>query len=166
MRKSNWIILAVLLIASIAFLILWFALDFNLVDDPVDLAITIVWWVVIAAACVIIHVAEERRRRSIRTSFIGSAVIYNTEAGFVHLDPAEPFAPALQKMLSGLDYDLDHLHASDKSSNVRFNYVVRSNKFKDNGKVWEGEVVKVSQPDVAQAFSNRSELASLLGAAA
>ena len=55
MRKSNWIIAAVLLLASVAFLWIWHALQFDLVDNPLDIVVTVVWWVVIAAACVAIH---------------------------------------------------------------------------------------------------------------
>lgn len=50
MRKSNWIIAAVLLLASVAFLWIWHALQFDLVDNPLDIVVTVVWWVVIAAA--------------------------------------------------------------------------------------------------------------------
>ena len=54
MRKSNWIIAAVLLLASVAFLWIWHALQFDLVDNPLDIVVTVVWWVVIVAACVAI----------------------------------------------------------------------------------------------------------------
>ena len=37
MRKSNWIIAAVLLLASVAFLWIWHALQFDLVDNPLDI---------------------------------------------------------------------------------------------------------------------------------
>ena len=62
MRKSNWIIAAVLLLASVAFLWIWHALQFDLVDNPLDIVVTVVWWVVIAAACVAIHWAEKKRQ--------------------------------------------------------------------------------------------------------
>ena len=55
MRKSNWIIAAVLLLASVAFLWIWHALQFDLVDNPLDIVVTVVWWVVIVAACVAIQ---------------------------------------------------------------------------------------------------------------
>lgn len=41
MRKSNIAIIAILAAASIFFLWLWNHLHFNLVDNPLDLAITI-----------------------------------------------------------------------------------------------------------------------------
>lgn len=43
MRKSNWIIAAVLLLASVAFLWIWHALQFDLVDNPLDIVVTVVW---------------------------------------------------------------------------------------------------------------------------
>ena len=70
MRKSNWIILAVLVIASIFFLWLWYYLKFDLVDHPRDLILTILWWVVVLAACVGIHYVEKMRQRNIRTAFL------------------------------------------------------------------------------------------------
>lgn len=68
MRKSNWIIAAVLLLASVAFLWIWHALQFDLVDNPLDIVVTVVWWVVIAAACVAIHWAEKKRQERIPQS--------------------------------------------------------------------------------------------------
>ena len=65
MRKSNWIIAAILLVASLVFLWLWQALEFNLVDNPIDVVVTAVWWVVIIAGCLVIHWA----RRSGRSVF-------------------------------------------------------------------------------------------------
>ena len=62
MRKSNWIIAAVLLLASVAFLWIWHALQFDLVDNPLDIVVTVVWWAVIVAACVAIHWAEKKRQ--------------------------------------------------------------------------------------------------------
>lgn len=44
MRKSNYLILGILVVASIFFLWMWYALNFNLVDNPLDLVLTIVWW--------------------------------------------------------------------------------------------------------------------------
>lgn len=47
MRKSNYLILGILVVASIFFLWMWYALNFNLVDNPLDLVLTIVWWAVV-----------------------------------------------------------------------------------------------------------------------
>lgn len=87
MRKSNWIIAAVLLLASVAFLWIWHALQFDLVDNPLDIVVTVVWWVVIAAACVAIHWAEKKRQERIRTIFVAPGLLYNSEMGVVRLSP-------------------------------------------------------------------------------
>ena len=47
MRKSNWLILAVLAVAAGLFLWLWYYLGFNFVDDPFDLVLAVVWWAVV-----------------------------------------------------------------------------------------------------------------------
>lgn len=70
MRKSNWIIAAVLLLASVAFLWIWHALQFDLVDNPLDIVVTVVWWVVIVAACV----AFTGPKRSVRNGSAQSSL--------------------------------------------------------------------------------------------
>lgn len=77
MRKSNWIIAAILLVASLVFLWLWQALEFNLVDNPIDVVVTAVWWVVIIAGCLVIHWAEKKRQERIRTVFLAPGLVYN-----------------------------------------------------------------------------------------
>ena len=69
MRKSNGIIIAIFVAASVVFLWLWHALQFDLVDNPLDLVVAVVWWVVIAGVCIAIHLTEKRRQERIRTMF-------------------------------------------------------------------------------------------------
>ena len=164
MRKSNWIVFGILLVASIIFIWMWFFFGFNLVDNPLDIVITVVWWVVIIALCVIITVVEKRRQRSVRTTFIAPNLLYNSEAGIVKLKEGEDYVPALQKLLSGLDYSFEVAKVPE-DSRIRFKYIVRSSVFSDNGNNWKGEVVKVSNPDDAKPFSNKRELAALLAKA-
>lgn len=70
MKKSNWLIVGLLVVASVIFLAMWYALGFNLIDDPLDLIVSIVWWVVIIAICLLIQWSENKRRRSIRTTLL------------------------------------------------------------------------------------------------
>ena len=42
MKKSNWLIVGLLVVASVIFLAMWYALGFNLIDDPLDLIVSIV----------------------------------------------------------------------------------------------------------------------------
>lgn len=163
MRKSNWVIVAILVVASVIFLAMWYALGFNLVDDPLDLVVTIVWWVVIVAVCVLIKWSENKRRRFLRTSFLGSGVIYNPEAGIVRVESGE-YIPTLQRVLRNLDYSFDEKNINNEQR-IRFTYIVRTDKFSDNGNTWVGEVVKVSDPDDVRRFNSRVELAQLLAAA-
>lgn len=164
MRKSNWIIVAVLVVASIIFLAMWYYFGFNYVDDPLDLVVTILWWVLTIGICVAIHVSESRRQRSIRTAFLGPDLIYNSEAGIVRLGPDEQYVPALQEIISNLDYNFDKQGSnSANDKRIRFRYIVRTDKFADHGKTWEGEVINVMKPDDPRLFKSKRELSALLG---
>lgn len=161
MRKSNWIIAAVLALASVLFLVLWHVLQFNLVDNPIDIVVTVVWWVVIVAACVGIHLAEKKRQERIRTIFVAPGLIYNSEKGVIRLSGDEPLVDALAHVIDSLDYGFD-LAELPSNSRVRFQRIVRSSKFGDGGSTWEGEVVEVAHPDRPRQFHNRAELAALV----
>lgn len=165
MRKSNWIIAAVLLLSSVAFLWIWHALQFDLVDNPLDIIVTVIWWIVIVAACVAIHWAEKKRQERIRTIFVAPGLLYNSERGVVRLNPDDEVVDALQSVLMSLTYGFD-LAELPSHSRVRFQRIVRSSKFSDDGATWEGEVVEVSRPDRPRAFHDRSELATLVSGAA
>lgn len=161
MRKSNWIIVGILVVASIIFLAMWFTMGFNVVDDPFDLILSIGWWVVIVAICVIIHVVENRRRHTIRTTFLASGLIYNPETGVVKLGHNSNYVPAMKKILFDLNYGFDKKEVKNDSK-IRFKYIVHTDKFSDNGKVWEGDVVKVSNPNEVKKFNNEAGLIELL----
>lgn len=162
MRKSNWIIIAILVVASVVFLWIWQALQFNLVDNPLDIVVTVVWWLVIAVACVAIHWAEKKRRERIRTVFLAPGLVYNCETGVLRLDSHASVTDAVQHLLGGLEYGFD-LADLPTNSRVRFQRIIRTSKFSDNGAVWEGELVEVARPDSPKVFSGRRELALLLG---
>lgn len=87
MKKSNWLIVGLLVVASVIFLAMWYVLGFNLIDDPLDLVVSIVWWVVIIAICLLIQWSENKRRRSIRTTLLAPGVMYNPEVGVVEVCP-------------------------------------------------------------------------------
>lgn len=164
MRKSNWIIIAILVIASIIFLAMWYTLGFNLVDDPVDLVVTIVWWVVIIGVCIAINWAEGRRRRAMRTSFVAPGLVYNPEAGIKKVAEDGSYVDTLQKILTNLNYNFDKTDASS-DKRIRFKFIVRTDSFSNNGATWTGEVVKVANPDDVHHFQNKRELSKLIEAA-
>lgn len=106
MRKSNIIVIAILVLLSIEFLWLWNYLKFSLID-PVDLIITIVWWLVIIAAVVAIIVVEKRRRERIRSVFVSDGVLYNCETGIIRLGDArdaKDYVKMIRHALNSLDY--------------------------------------------------------------
>lgn len=168
MRKSNWIIAIIAVVASIVFLGLWYYLGFNHIDSPLDIVLAVVWWLLVIIVCVSIRVADLRRRQSLRTAFLGPDVIYNIETGMVHLNPNESYVPALQKIIANTDYRFNRQDAivPDGDAHTNFNYIVRTKKFADNGEKWEGEVVNVMKPNRPRSFSSKSELSVLLGSRA
>lgn len=163
MKKSNWLILGILVVASIIYLVLWYALGFNLVDDPLDLVITVIWWLVILTICFLISWFENKRRRAIRTAFLAPGLIYNPEAGIVRVE-GQDYTSALQHILDNLTYGFDKEKVSSKQS-IRFTHIVRSDEFSDNGDTWSGEVVNVSNPKNPFSFDNRRDLARLINKA-
>ena len=162
MKKSNWIILAILAVACGFFLWLWYYLDFNLVDNPLDLVIAIVWWAVVIALVFGIRFVEKKRQERIRTAYLAPDYLFNSEVGLVSLEGEVSSVMALQRLLGDLKYNFDRADAP-ASDQVSFTHVVRTKKFNDGGDTWEGEVVLVDSPDADPlAFSNRNELFNIV----
>ena len=160
MKKSNWLIVGLLVVASVIFL----AMGFNLIDDPLDLIVSIVWWVVIIAICLLIQWSENKRRRSIRTTLLAPRVMYNPEVGVVEVAPGQTHAQTLERILSNLTYGFD-TEENANEQHIRFKQIVRSKKFTNAGETWTGEVVDVANPNQVRYFQNRAELARLIDAA-
>lgn len=163
MRKSNWIIIAIIVIASLILLGMWFYFGFNYVDNPLDLVITILWIILVAGICFAIHKLEQARCRAIRTMFLGPGTIYNSEAGVIKLGEDGRYVPAMRKALSKLDYGFKKKDATDSENNrICFQCIVNTDKFKNNGRTWEGEVIAVTDPNNPHEFNNMTELSNLL----
>lgn len=162
MRKSNIIIVVILMVASIFFLWLWNFLDFHLIDMR-DLIITILWWIITLGLCFAIYHAEKKRRERIRTVFISDGVLYNAEAGVYRLkaNDAQAYVNGMRELLSNLNYD-SSVAPDDNKSRLRFNYIVHSPKFSDDGEVWEGDVVQVRGSRDAIPFNDEEELSEIL----
>lgn len=164
MRKSNWLVATLAVVASAALLWAWFALGFNRVDDPLDLVVAVSWWVVVAAVVGAILWAENKRREKMRLAFVGEGIIYNPESGMVMADQGETELAALERTLAGMTFP-DEVAPLDSRARPAFRWVVRSEKFKDNGNVWEGEVLAAHDPQAqAVRFHGREELAALIAA--
>lgn len=164
MRKSNIIIVVILVAASLIFLWLWNYLNFNLID-PVDLIITIVWWVIILGICIAIHRAEQKRRERIRTIFISDGMLYNSEAGTVRVNgtDATAYIDAMRLVLNNLRYGSD-VKPDNNQNRVRFKYIVHSVKFADSGNTWTGDVIQLPGTRNTHTFNNVEELKMILSA--
>lgn len=169
MKKSNWLILGILVVASIFFLWLWYYLSFNLIDNPRDLVLTIAWWAVVLVACVGIHEAEKKRQERIRTMFVAEDGLFNSEVGIVE-NGGNTTVQTIENTLANLEYNF-HTEDFPKRGKYVYDYIVHSEKFdfdkKDDQievKEWEGDVVEVRHPkDDPKKFSNKEELCRILG---
>lgn len=161
MRKSNWIIFAILVVASIFFLCLWYYLHFDLIDNPLDLVLSIIWWVLIILLCYWIHRSEKKRQESRRTLFLAPGAVYNRELGIVKLGEDEDLITVMQNMLSELEYNFD-IEEPPEDEPIRFKKIVHTKKFKDEGEIWEGEVIDINNADEPISFENMQELSDLV----
>lgn len=162
MRRSNVIIVAILVVASIFFLWLWNFLGFHLLDMR-DLIITIIWWVITIGLCYAIHRAEMHRRERIRTLFVSDGMLYNSEAGIIRIDPTSPhsYVEAMRKALEELDYGND-VRPDESQQHVRFKCTVHSIKFADDGDIWKGDVIVLSDAGSNRRFESARELEAIL----
>ena len=164
MRKSNWIVVAVIVALSALLLWAWFALGFHHVDAPLDMIATAAWWVVLALVIYLILWSERKRREKMLTAFVGRGVVYNPETGAIRTRDGETEVALLAQILSGLKFS-DDIVDLQSNSRATFRWVVRTSKFDEDGAVWEGEVLSVRDPNAAPVpFQNREALAELLAA--
>lgn len=164
MRKSNWVVVAIAIVAVAALLWLWYFLGFNRIDSPVDIVVAVVWWVVIALVIFAIKHAENKRREKMRVAFIGDGFLYNPEGGLMIPDPGESEIALLERTLASMTYP-DKVVALDEERQLAFRWVVRSFKFDQDEEVWEGEVSPAHKPDQEPStFESREQLVALLSA--
>lgn len=149
MRKSNWLILAVLAVAAGLFLWLWYYLGFNFVDDPFDLVLAVVWWAVVLVLVVGIHTAEKKRRRRVRTAYLAPGVLFNSEAGFVDLEAFEEgttLADAIEQTLVGLKYTFDRKDPADEDEAATAPGGASSSAVNIDGRSASGEAAASAKP--------------------
>lgn len=165
MKKSNWILLAVLVVISAFLLWLWYYLGFNRVDNPLDLVLSIIWWAVVLVAVVAIWQIEKRRQERIRTIYVGEQFIFNSELGKKGYNGAEQLMTEMGETLEELKYNFDREDLPDQEK-LPIRFLVRTTKYKadsddEDKNEWEGEVC-IAGEDTEQAFETREELASII----
>lgn len=158
MKKSNVVVLALLVAFSIFFLWLWYYLGLNRVDQPLDLVLSIVWWVVVAAAIITIIQVEKRRKEQIRTIYVSDKEIFNSEKGKMELSETAGLTDGIEAVLKNLNYDFTKAEAPDRQE-FSPRYIVKTSTIKDN--TWEGEVVNL--PGKSETtFASKEELNYIL----
>ena len=70
----------------------------------------------------------------------------------MRLEPTGSYVEELQRILSELQYTFERPDEPNQKR-VIFTYIVRSDKFSDDGDTWEGEVVRVANPQDPQPFN-------------
>ena len=81
MKKINWLIAVVAVVAAALLVMLYFALGFQHVDNYLDVYLGILWVAIIAVFAGILYWRESVRRRLIRRFYISPATVYNPEFG-------------------------------------------------------------------------------------
>lgn len=130
MKKSNWIILGVLVVISAFLLWLWYYLGFNKVDDPFDLVLSVVWWIGVALIGYLIYRAEKKRQQQIRTIYVSPDALFNVERGLVDCPDPEKRVSLMEEILDNLEYNF-HKEDMPKEKDFEFKYVVRTEDFKE-----------------------------------
>ena len=165
MKKSNVIVFAIAAVLSIFLLWLWYFLGFNQIDSPLDLIISIIWWVVIVALIAGVVKVEKTRREKIRTTYVGTGVLFNREAGTVGLS-GQGAVDAIERTIANLKYDFTNTSLEDETK-AAIKTVVRTKTYKpaeseDAQPTWEGEVCLAIPGAEAKPFASKEELVALL----
>ena len=164
MKKSNVIVFAIAAVLSIFLLWLWCFLGFNQIDSPLDLVISIIWLVIVALIAGVVKV-EQTRREKIRTTYVGTGFLFNSEAGTVGL-AGQGMVDAIERTIANLKYDFTNASLEDETK-AAIKTVVRTKTYKpaeseDAQPTWEGEVCLAIPGAEAKPFDSKEELVALL----
>lgn len=185
MKKSNKVAFIIALIISAFLLWLWFWLGFDHIDAPLDLVLSIIWWVLVAIAAFAIHRIEKKRQERVRTCYVASNHIFNSEAGTRSATTADEVVDSIYAVLKDLDYNMQikDMPTDADGNPVRYDYVVRSKVFdakkrddqqdqqvqqgqqdqQEDKTKWQGEVAIAVRPDDDPLpFESRYQLRQLM----
>lgn len=141
MKKNNYIVIAVAAILGAFLLFLWYYLGFNKIDNPLDLALTVLWWVADAAIVAGIVHFEKKRQEQIRTIYVSPAALFNSERGVVSVPDAADRVEAMESILQGLTYDFSNEDMPDQKD-FEYLYVVQTEKYEAAKKAEEEGAVE------------------------
>lgn len=192
MKKNNYIVIALAALLGAFLLFLWHYLGFNKIDNPLDLALSVLWWVADAAIVAGIVHFEKKRQEQIRTIYVSPAALFNSERGVVSVPDADGRVEAMESILQGLTYDFSNEDMPGQED-FEYLYVVQTEKYEaaekagqdaaaeadadapqaadaepegENQPKWEGKVTRIDRENgnVKTKFSSMEELAVLLAA--
>ena len=163
MRKSNFIVLALGLLASIFLLWLWWYLGFAKVDTPADVLVTVAWWLVIGLMWYGISRMEQRRRKQMRTVYISPSALFNCESGLIECTNISQRVDIIEEILKSMRYGFEFQDMPERPE-FDCSYIVRTDEYKD-AQNWKGSVVRVNRSgeSVEKQFDSRASLAAALG---
>lgn len=170
MKKSNFLVFSVALLASAFLLFLWYYLGFNHIDDPFDLVVSVLWWLVIALLVGGIIYVERKRQRQIRTIYVSPTALYNSEQGIVGLHDTTTLE-AMRTILEGLEYGFGKEDLPDQKT-FDYRFVVQTDEYKEGNEekgeepTWKGTVTKIDRENgnVETSFEDEQELQAALAA--
>ena len=164
MRKSNFIILGILAVASLFLLWLWWYLGFSKVDGPADVLISVAWWLVIGLVAFGIYRMEARRREQMRTVYVSPTALFNCESGLVECRNMNQRVDLVEQIMKSMNYSMDFQDMPDPSD-FAYSYIIRTHDYKDADH-WRGTVLKVDRSGKGsseeKSFSTRTSLATAL----
>lgn len=146
MKKSNYLIFALVVFVTAFLLCLWYHLGFNKVDNPVDVTLTVIWWVGIAAIIALIVRMERKRQRLVRTLYVAPGKLFNSEAGVVEVASGQERIDAMERVLGDLRYGFK-AQEQPKREDFDYRFVVQTDVFKPAKKDGEGAQVTAGNAD-------------------
>ena len=158
MRKTNWIILTVSAIFAVLLVMLWYYLDFDAIDAPLDLVLGIVWVVGVAIVAIVLTRLENKRRLLLRTMYVNGPLCFNTAVGPIPFEGTGDLVGKASQALDMIDYEEDPQHAPDTFKPA---YTVVTDKYDSNKDTWRGKVVD-DATGAEYGFDSAERLASIL----
>lgn len=158
MKKNNWIVYGLCLVASIVLLFFWYLLGLNKIDQPLDLVIAMIWWALIVVAIVLVIVLENKRKKRIRTVYVGKDFVYNNEKGVKNFSGRDQLMEAMGEILSNLQYSFKNVGLSDEEKD-KIQYVVRTTNYGRD--TWKGSVLSCKTKEET-SFDDKMQLSVIL----
>lgn len=169
MRKSNYIVLALLLVASFVVTYLWLFQGYQLTDTIFTGVVPLVlWWIAIAVVAIVLAASDRKHLVESRTVYVGEGSLFSPTDGLVKTGTA-PLAKQVEGIVGGIRHgSRGKQFPGEDAFTPRL--VVRTTDYQgkpgSEPAVWRGEVVEASRDGEGQrwSFDGERELQSILAA--